>query len=105
MNFDLRPHHAARVLAFIFMIPVFWVLVVQGVTTTTEFDLRTGEYSSSSDLWTQIGKVVVFIFLGAACALGEKYLKANNTPWPLAVQEQLTKVGLGPAGPTQPQSE
>lgn len=99
MNFDLRPYHVARLLAFIFMIPVFWVLVVQGVTTTTEWDLATGEYSSHSDLWTQIGKVVVFIALGLACGLGEKYLKNDNTAWPPAVQEQLGKVGLGPAGP------
>lgn len=102
MNFDLRPHHVARLLVVVFVIPVFWVLVVQGVTTTTEFDLSTGEYASSSDLWTQIGKVVVFIALGLACALGEKYLKANNTPWPPAVQEQLGKVGLGPSGPIPP---
>ncbi|MGD9517096.1 hypothetical protein [Mycolicibacterium sp.] len=49
MNVDIKPHHVARVLAILCALPIFWVFVVQGVTTTTTYDVSAGDFSSSSD--------------------------------------------------------
>lgn len=111
MIFDLRPHHVARVLGALCLIPVLWVFVVQGVTTTTEYDLSTGDVSSTSDLGAQIGKVAIFLILALAFGLAEKYLKKNRTDWPPAIHEQLAKMNLvpneqsslDPLGPPTPQ--
>ncbi len=43
MIFELRPYHVARALTVLFAIPALWTFSVEGVTTTTEYDLATGK--------------------------------------------------------------
>jgi hypothetical protein len=99
MRFALQPYHVARLLGVLFAIPIFWVFAVEGVTTTMDFSLDDGSVSSSSDLGSQIAKVVVFVILVAVCALAERYLKNQSTPWPPAIRQHLIQAGLAPADP------
>lgn len=94
MNFDLEPYHAARAMAVLSAIPVFWVFVVQGVTTTTSYDLATGDVSSDSDLGAQIGKTFIFILLTAFFSAAEWYTRKNATPWPTGIRRRLAEFGL-----------
>ncbi|TRW86202.1 hypothetical protein FK535_06935 [Mycolicibacterium sp. 018/SC-01/001] len=94
MNFDLQPHHVARLLFVLCVVPVLWVFAVQGVTTTTSYDLSTGDVSSTSDLGSQIVKVLIFVILAAIFGAAEWYTRKNSTAWLPAIREKLISVGL-----------
>ncbi|MDN4521289.1 hypothetical protein [Mycolicibacterium austroafricanum] len=94
MNVDIKPHHVARVLAILCALPIFWVFVVQGVTTTTTYDVSAGDFSSSSDFGSQFAKVFIFVLLTAAFAIAEWYTRKNQTPWPPSVKKKLVNMGL-----------
>ncbi|RAL31803.1 hypothetical protein [Rhodococcus sp. AQ5-07] len=96
MVFELRPYHVARALTVLFVIPVLWAFSVEGVTTTTEYDVATGETSSSSDFGSQLGGSIVWILLAVASGVAAWYLAKNRIAWPESIKAQLRQFKLAP---------
>ncbi len=78
MTFDLRPFHVARIVLVLSVIPAIWIFCLEGVTTTTEFNLRTGITSSSDTLGAHFAKAAVFIVPPVGFAFAERYLRQSN---------------------------
>jgi hypothetical protein len=96
MAFELRPYHVARALTVLFAIPAFWTFSVEGVTTTTEYDLATGKASSSNDFGSQLGGSIVWIILAVASGIAAWYLAKNRVAWPDSIKAQLRQFKLVP---------
>lgn len=103
MVFELRPYHVARVLTVLFAVPALWIFSVEGVTTTTEYDLTTGQASSSSDFGSQLGSSIVWIILAVASGIAAWHLSKNRVAWPEAIKVQLRQFKLAPPA-TDPNS-
>lgn len=99
MVFELRPYHVARILAVLFALPALWIFSVEGVTTTTEYDLATGKTSSSSDFGSQLGGSIVWIILAVASGVAAWYLAKNRVAWPESIKAQLRQFKLAPPAP------
>lgn len=99
---NLSPAKVAVIVGALFILPVLWIIEVEGVTTTTTMDLMTGQTSSSSNFLVQFAKAGFFGMITFGCFVAAKVMENNKTPWPPAVQQQLERRGL--ASPGGPQS-
>lgn len=97
MIFELRTHHLARLLTGLCAIPILWTFMIEGVTTTTEYDLATGESSSSNDLGSQLGGVAIWVVLAIIFGVAAWAFEKQRTEWPEPVKEQLRSIKLAPA--------
>lgn len=96
MIFELRTYHVARVLTVLFALPALWAFSVEGVTTTTEYDLATGETSSSNDFGSQLSGSIVWILLAVTSGIAAWYLAKNHVAWPESIKAQLRQFKLAP---------
>lgn len=92
--FELRPHHVARALTVLALIPAFYILKFEGVTTETRMDLATGETSSSSNLGTQFGRAAIWFVLGCGFAAIEWYTRTRRLGWPAPIHGALVSLRL-----------
>lgn len=96
MIFELRPFHVARLMMALCAIPILWAFSVEGVTTTTEYDLVTGETTTSNDMGSQFDSVGMWIVFAIAFGVTAWVLEKRRMEWPGAVKEQLRSVRLAP---------
>ncbi|MCZ4552255.1 hypothetical protein [Gordonia rubripertincta] len=93
MRFQLKPQHVAGALAGLFILPVLYIFMVQGVESSTEYSISysTGETStdSSSNLGSQIGKALPWFIFALIFGAIELWARKTNAGWPPALTSAL----------------